>query len=175
RASGPRGEGGGPTWPRPLPRRSPAVNGGSNTGCPTTDQRYQPRNDLGCDIGAYEFQDASIPTLTVPTGGITAAATSQNGAAVDYAGQVSASDPAGDPVTVSCVPPSGTVFPIGQTTVSCTASDNHNHTVTASFAVTVTNPGGVNCCASGKLSGRGTSVFAAAAAIFATGFQDDVC
>lgn len=41
-------------------------------------------------------------------------------------------------VNVSCTPQSGTTFPIGTTTVSCTATDSLSRTGTCSFAVAVT-------------------------------------
>ncbi|HYP25653.1 MAG TPA: HYR domain-containing protein [Blastocatellia bacterium] len=39
--------------------------------------------------------------------------------------------------TVTCVPPSGSTFPTGSTTVNCTARDASNNTATCSFVVTV--------------------------------------
>jgi hypothetical protein len=42
-------------------------------------------------------------------------------------------------VTVACVPPSGTPFPVGTTTVTCTATDASGNTATCSFAVTAFN------------------------------------
>jgi hypothetical protein len=40
-------------------------------------------------------------------------------------------------VTVACVPPSGSAFPLGATTVTCTTSDAAGNTATCSFTVTV--------------------------------------
>ncbi len=40
-------------------------------------------------------------------------------------------------VTLQCVPPSGSVFPVGTTTVTCTATDASGNTATCSFTVTV--------------------------------------
>lgn len=42
------------------------------------------------------------------------------------------------PVTVSCSSASGSTFPLGSTTVSCTATDSLQRTATCSFAVTIT-------------------------------------
>jgi lysophospholipase L1-like esterase len=42
------------------------------------------------------------------------------------------------PVTVSCSPESGSTFPIGMTTVSCTATDALNRQASCQFRVTVT-------------------------------------
>jgi hypothetical protein len=39
--------------------------------------------------------------------------------------------------TVACVPPSGSVFTVGMTTVTCTATDASGNTATCSFAVNV--------------------------------------
>ena len=55
----------------PLNTNSPAIDGvsvGGGNGCPTTDQRGQARNDLYCDIGAYElvYTDSHSVTHTIP-------------------------------------------------------------------------------------------------------------
>ncbi|HJQ69993.1 MAG TPA: HYR domain-containing protein [Blastocatellia bacterium] len=42
-------------------------------------------------------------------------------------------------VTTACVPPSGTPFPVGTTTVTCTATDASGNTATCSFSVTAFN------------------------------------
>jgi outer membrane protein assembly factor BamB len=90
----------------------------------------------GSTVSAY-VSDTTAPTITVP-GTITAKATSQNGAVVTYS--VSASDP-DDTATVSCSPASGSVFPVGWTTVSCTATDTAGNSSNASFLVVVSAPG----------------------------------
>jgi hypothetical protein len=41
------------------------------------------------------------------------------------------------PITIICNPPSGSVFPVGATTVNCTATDATGKTATCSFRVTV--------------------------------------
>jgi hypothetical protein len=43
-------------------------------------------------------------------------------------------------VTKTCTPPSGTCFPVGTTTVTCTATDSSGNTATTSFIVTIPNP-----------------------------------
>ena len=60
---------------------------------------------------------------------------SPSGDVVDYT--VSATDPDDAVASLSCVPASGSTFPIGTTTVTCTASDTHGNTSTASFTVRV--------------------------------------
>jgi hypothetical protein len=57
---------GGPTMTVALPEGSPAINAGSNTGAPSTDQRGYPRDEQ-CDIGAYEYTsqgNIDFPGLT---------------------------------------------------------------------------------------------------------------
>ena len=48
--------------------------------------------------------------------------------------------------TVSCVPASGSTFPIGTSTVLCTASDAAGNTATRSFTVTVNSLAARNNC-----------------------------
>ncbi len=56
---------GGPTDTMALPASSPAVDAGTNTGCPPTDQRGVARPQLArCDIGAFELE----PAKTIPPG-----------------------------------------------------------------------------------------------------------
>jgi hypothetical protein len=88
--------------------------------------------------------DIEPPVLTVPTTAFTAIADPDTGtASVDYSASVSAFDNVDLDITIVCDPPSGSTFPIGDTTVSCTASDDGpNETGTANtdtktFVVTV--------------------------------------
>jgi hypothetical protein len=115
---------------------SPAIDAGSNAGsdCPPVDQRYALRNDGHCDIGSIEITDKQPPVITVP-GDLTAEATGPTGAAVSYA--ASATDNSGTVSTFGCSPVSGSTFPFGTTTVTCTATDPTGNTATASFHVTV--------------------------------------
>ena len=76
------------------------------------------------------------PTLTCPSGSVVQA-TSGAGAVVNF------STPAGSDncpgTAVVCSPPSGANFPVGSTTVSCTATDSGGATASCGFNVTVTN------------------------------------
>jgi HYR domain-containing protein len=76
--------------------------------------------------------DTTPPALTVPAN-ITANATSPSGAVVTYT--ATATDLVDGAVTPTCQPASGTTFPIGDTTVTCTATDAHKNTSTATFTV----------------------------------------
>jgi hypothetical protein len=59
---GPLQDNGGSTWTHALLPGSPAINHGTNSGCPAIDQRgiVRPKSGI-CDIGAYEF----APTFKV--------------------------------------------------------------------------------------------------------------
>jgi HYR domain len=78
--------------------------------------------------------DVAPPTITAPTS-VLADATSPVGAEVAYS--VTASDDI-DPIpSVACNPSSGSVFPIGDALVSCTATDAAGNTARATFVVQV--------------------------------------
>jgi hypothetical protein len=94
--------------------------------------------DAAGNTGSATFQvtvvDTTAPTLTVPAN-ITVAATSASGATVSYA--TSATDLVDGSRPVSCSKASATVFPVGTTTVTCTAADTRGNTVTKTITVTV--------------------------------------
>ena len=78
--------------------------------------------------------DTTLPVISVPAN-ITVDAMSPAGAAVSYV--VSATDGITPNLVVTCNPPSGSVFAIGTTTVTCTTADAAGNSATASFTVTV--------------------------------------
>jgi hypothetical protein len=80
-------------------------------------------------------QDTTPPVITVP-GNITITVTRrQTNAVVTFA--VSAHDLVDGNVTATAVPPSGSVFPLGTTSVTVTAQDSHGNFAAKSFSVTV--------------------------------------
>jgi hypothetical protein len=78
--------------------------------------------------------DTLPPVLTLPSD-MVVDPTSPAGAAVTYV--ATANDNVDGQVPVSCAPASGSLFAIGTTTVSCSASDTHGNTASGSFSVTV--------------------------------------
>ena len=78
--------------------------------------------------------DATPPTLVVPEE-VTANASGPAGAVVSYT--ASAEDDVDGPVPVDCSPASASIFPIGTTRVTCTASDTAGNEASASFDVHV--------------------------------------
>lgn len=80
-------------------------------------------------------QDEQAPVVTPPDD-VTAAAESIDGATVTYGGG-SAVDVVDGDLPISCLPASGSLFAIGVTTVTCSATDAEGNTGTAIFTVTV--------------------------------------
>lgn len=78
--------------------------------------------------------DSTAPAIVVPAN-ITQTTTSTSGLAVSFT--VTANDSVSGGLTPSCVPASGSVFPIGPTTVRCAAQDAAGNVATAAFTVTV--------------------------------------
>ena len=78
--------------------------------------------------------DTTAPAITVPSN-IVAEATGPEGAAVEFT--VSAIDLVGQDPMVSVIPASGSVFALGETVVTATASDTSGNTNTSQFTVTV--------------------------------------
>lgn len=78
--------------------------------------------------------DTTAPALTVP-GTINANATDASGAMVIFT--ASATDLVDGTVIPVCVLPSGSTFPLGSTTVACTATDAHGNIAAGTFDVSV--------------------------------------
>jgi VCBS repeat-containing protein len=84
--------------------------------------------------GTIAPADATAPVLTVPVD-FTVDATSPAGATVTYT--ATATDDQDPSPHVVCAPASGSTFPIGTTTVSCTATDAGGNATTRTFKVHV--------------------------------------
>jgi hypothetical protein len=74
------------------------------------------------------------PSLTMPPG-LVVEATGSAGARVTF--NVTANDPEDGPLAASCAPVSGSAFPLGDTTVSCSATDSAGAHVSGRFVVIV--------------------------------------
>ncbi|HUP61973.1 MAG TPA: HYR domain-containing protein [Thermoanaerobaculia bacterium] len=113
---------------RPLPGNCSPANGSLFPLGTTT---------VTCSNGSFTITvvDTTGPALNLP-GTVTAVATTASGVAVSYT--ATASDLVDGNVAVTCVPASGSVFPVGTSTVSCSASDSRSNTSTGTFTVEVT-------------------------------------
>jgi ELWxxDGT repeat protein len=94
--------------------------------------------DAAGNSATYTFNvmvlDGVAPVVSAPSNQLVEA-TSSAGATVTFA--VTASDNIDDMLTVTCTPNSGAVFALGQTPVTCSATDAANNTGSAIFDVTV--------------------------------------
>jgi hypothetical protein len=112
------------------------------------------------------LRDLTAPTVTVPAP-ITANATGPGGASVTFS--VSASDTIDPSPTVSCNPSSGATFPLGMTTVSCTATDAANNTsAPATFTIRVVDAGAPTVSVPGSITKEATGPSGAVATFSVT-------
>ena len=98
--------------------------------CSATDAHHNTSN------GSFTVtvRDTTAPSLSLPAT-ITKEATSASGATATYI--ASASDIVDGSVAVNCDHASGSTFPVGTTTVQCSATDAHSNTANGSFLVIV--------------------------------------
>lgn len=110
------------------------LNGGSD-GIVAVTMFGQPVTLQGSGPVTFDLNpDLTAPAITVPAN-ITAQAADASGAVVTYT--ASAQDLEDAAPSFGCVPASGSLFPIGTTTVTCTATDAAGNSASASFTVTV--------------------------------------
>lgn len=119
---------------------SPCISAGTNSApcLPGTDLDGTARNPAQVDIGAYAFNPSFPPPpcvyLNPPADMVAVTVPGQNSVAVSY--PVIDATPG---ATVTCAPPSGSVFLAGTNTVICTSVYGTN-ILTATFRVTVEVP-----------------------------------
>ena len=116
--------------------------------------------------------DATPPTITPPADSTHEQATAA-GAVVTYPAP-SVGDAVDPNPSVVCTPPAGSTFPLGVTTVTCTASDASGNQATATFAVTVVDTTPPVLAQPANLSAEAMSA-AGAALNYATPGVSDVC
>jgi CSLREA domain-containing protein len=90
---------------------------------------------LGCSF-TVTVSDHQDPTVSCPANITQPAAPNQCGATVNFSAGFADNCPG---VTGSCSPPPSAFFPVGVTTVVCTATDAAGRRASCSFTVTVTN------------------------------------
>jgi hypothetical protein len=100
--------------------------------CEATDSRgNSARRALTVTV---DHTSVPTPTLRLPAPG-RSEAEGPNGGHVDFT--VSASDPADGALAAVCKPGSGSLFPLGETTVECAVTNSHHQRATGSFNVVV--------------------------------------
>ncbi|HXG87192.1 MAG TPA: GDSL-type esterase/lipase family protein [Vicinamibacterales bacterium] len=105
-----------PTAPAPPPPTPIVVTPPAPTPTPPADQR--PALTIACPAAV-----AGITTTGAPVAATFTTPTATGGVA---------------PASVTCSPASGTLFPVGTTTVTCRATDNAAQTASCTFPVTIT-------------------------------------
>ena len=117
--------------------------GTTTVSCTATDNCT---NRTTCTFTVTVARDTQPPTITCPPNtNVTACAST--GAVVNYP-TPTATDNADFNVAVTCSPPSGSLFPLGSTTVTCTATDDCTNRTTCTFLVRVTRdttPPSITC------------------------------
>jgi hypothetical protein len=118
--------------------------------------------------------DTSVPVVTItgaPAGPVEGNAT--GGATVAFS--ASAADIVDGHIGATCAQVSGSLFPVGTTTVTCTSTDAHGNTGSASFNVTVVDTSAPTFTSvSGNLAAEATSALGAAVSYAAATAADVV-
>ena len=123
----------------PAPALSPisGPRASSGLGSRTVTCTYTDSRGLtGSASATYTIVDTTAPVLSGIPPDLTIGATSRSGAPVSWSAPT-AKDAVDGARPVSCVPASGSTFPLGTTTVTCSATDESGNTSTARFTVTV--------------------------------------
>ena len=116
---------------------------------PGTNTVFCSATDADGNVSNCEFTifvvDQTPPSITCPEP-VVAECTSPDGAVVTFA-NATATDECDPNVSVISEPPSGALFPLGVTLVTCTATDSSGNTSTCSFDVSVvdTTPPSISC------------------------------
>jgi hypothetical protein len=113
-------------------------DGAYNVYAKVTDQAGNVSSTTGIKVTIVTI-DTAAPIITVPSDK-TVEATSSAGAKVTYT--ASANDAVDGNRSVNCTPPSGSTFPLGETTVNCSANDTAGNEASSSFKVTVVDTTG---------------------------------
>ena len=103
--------------------------------------------------------DTIAPALNLPAN-MAVEVTGPTGASVTYS--ASAADLVDGPVSISCVPASGTIFALGTATVNCSATDASNNTANGSFTISVQDTAKPIIAAHGNITAEATSASGAA-------------
>ncbi|HWW60981.1 MAG TPA: HYR domain-containing protein, partial [Thermoanaerobaculia bacterium] len=131
--------------------------------------------DLSGNIAVAKFvitiKDTTPPSLSVPSS-LTTGATAAGGATLDFSAAVTAIDAVDGAVTPVCTPASGSFFPIGTTTVTCSATDTRGNKRTRSFTISVVDTFPPNLYLPADITASTTSTAGTAVTFNATAVDD---
>jgi hypothetical protein len=125
----------------------PEVPAALFAGDPTRPERS---SDHDMPVAYFRLADVTAPEISGVPADITRQAEGPGGAVVTFT-PPTAEDNTDGALPVTCSPASGSLFPIGTTQVTCTATDASGNSSSARFNVTVTDPH-----TAGAMSGAGT-------------------
>ncbi len=91
-------------------------------------------NTASCSF-TVTVKDTQAPSITCSSNIVANAAAGQTSLVVNFPAPAATDNCPG--VTASCTPPSGSTFPLGNTTVTCVATDAAGNSNTCAFAITV--------------------------------------
>ena len=110
--------------------------GTSSVTCTATDAAG---NSSSCTF-SVAVQDTQPPTINCPANVLVGNDPGNCGAVVNYSPATASDNCPG--VVANCNPPSGSFFPVGTTTVTCTATDAAGNSASCTFSVTVNDTEG---------------------------------
>jgi large repetitive protein len=128
-------------------------------------------NNTGSGNFKVTVEDTTAPTVTAPAD-VTLEAVDGSGAVVTYS-DATASDSVDGSLAASCLPASGSTFPLGSTLVTCSATDSHSNTGSSTFHVNIQDTTAPLISVPGNITAEATSA-AGAAVIFSTSASDIV-
>jgi hypothetical protein len=96
---------------------------------------FDPDNNVSQCFFTVRVNDAEPPVIACPANVVLEVGPTQTSAVVNYPAPTVTDNVPG--ATGACVPPSGSTFPLGTTTVTCTASDVAGNRASCSFTVTI--------------------------------------
>jgi HYR domain len=136
----------------------------------TTVVKIVATNRVGTTKSTFKVKvvDTTPPTIT-PLADATVAANDPTGST--YAYTATATDKVDPSVSVTCTPPSGSLFPIGTTTVTCAARDASGNGSSVTFKVIVNRPALAGVAPSGHYTGSTSQGRAVSFTVSADGFQ----
>ncbi len=117
------------------------VSGSVNTSSPGSYVLTYTAEDAAGNVASasrvVNVVDRTPPVITALEDPLEAVFTSSAGAVVNFDGNVSATDDIDPSPSIACSPVSGSTFPAGTTTVTCTATDASGNSAAATFIVSV--------------------------------------
>lgn len=117
-----------------------AISNQTCAGRYTIERTYRATDVAGNTVTCTQtitVNDQTAPVITCPANITTATPVGTCNAVVNFT--VTATDNCGGPVTITTLPASGSVFPMGTTTVTATATDACGNSAVCTFTVTVTD------------------------------------